>query len=135
MDSYEKVSRNDMCPCGSGLKYKKCCIKKEHVKNTLLSKKILPVMPTFTKSSNKENTLSVPSSAGSLKGRVKLQTPHTPPFTPTSTDYRAPEKKSIFQQTMKDLKIHENLSTIEAFEETSSQPLLSLKEPFIPTEI
>ncbi|EGR3037015.1 hypothetical protein DMW27_19990 [Vibrio parahaemolyticus] len=23
----EKISRNSPCPCGSGLKYKKCCIK------------------------------------------------------------------------------------------------------------
>ena len=22
-----KVGRNDICPCGSGLKYKKCCMK------------------------------------------------------------------------------------------------------------
>ncbi len=25
----DKVGRNDLCPCGSGLKYKKCCLKKE----------------------------------------------------------------------------------------------------------
>jgi methionyl aminopeptidase len=24
-----KVGRNDPCPCGSGLKYKKCCLEKE----------------------------------------------------------------------------------------------------------
>ncbi|MEE8397942.1 MAG: SEC-C metal-binding domain-containing protein, partial [Desulfobacterales bacterium] len=24
-----KVGRNDVCPCGSGLKYKKCCSEKE----------------------------------------------------------------------------------------------------------
>lgn len=24
-----KIGRNDLCPCGSGLKYKKCCMKKE----------------------------------------------------------------------------------------------------------
>ena len=24
-----KVGRNDLCPCGSGLKYKKCCLRKE----------------------------------------------------------------------------------------------------------
>ncbi|MHB8833897.1 MAG: SEC-C metal-binding domain-containing protein, partial [Desulfobacteria bacterium] len=24
-----KVGRNDPCPCGSGLKYKKCCIEKD----------------------------------------------------------------------------------------------------------
>ncbi len=24
-----KIGRNQLCPCGSGLKYKKCCIDKE----------------------------------------------------------------------------------------------------------
>ncbi len=24
-----KVKRNDPCPCGSGIKFKKCCLKKE----------------------------------------------------------------------------------------------------------
>lgn len=23
--SKDKISRNDLCPCGSGLKFKKCC--------------------------------------------------------------------------------------------------------------
>jgi len=27
--STEKVGRNDLCPCGSGLKYKKCCLGKD----------------------------------------------------------------------------------------------------------
>ncbi len=27
-DLTEKVGRNDPCPCGSGKKYKKCCLKK-----------------------------------------------------------------------------------------------------------
>ena len=26
------ISRNDKCPCGSGLKYKKCCLWKESIK-------------------------------------------------------------------------------------------------------
>jgi hypothetical protein len=26
-----KIGRNDLCPCGSGLKYKKCCLKSEQV--------------------------------------------------------------------------------------------------------
>ena len=26
-----EVGRNDLCPCGSGKKYKKCCMKKEKV--------------------------------------------------------------------------------------------------------
>lgn len=28
--SRKKVGRNDLCPCGSGLKYKKCCLNKGH---------------------------------------------------------------------------------------------------------
>lgn len=24
-----KIGRNDLCPCGSGLKYKKCCLNKK----------------------------------------------------------------------------------------------------------
>ena len=27
-----RISRNDPCPCGSGKKYKKCCLEKEHKK-------------------------------------------------------------------------------------------------------
>lgn len=27
----QKVGRNDPCPCGSGKKYKKCCLKKDHL--------------------------------------------------------------------------------------------------------
>ena len=27
VDNLEKVGRNDMCPCGSGKKFKKCCNK------------------------------------------------------------------------------------------------------------
>lgn len=29
MEAYSKVGRNDPCPCGSGKKYKKCCLEKE----------------------------------------------------------------------------------------------------------
>jgi len=28
---YGKIGRNDPCPCGSGLKYKKCCLKKGYI--------------------------------------------------------------------------------------------------------
>jgi uncharacterized protein len=30
--SYENVGRNDPCPCGSGLKYKRCCMNKDRKK-------------------------------------------------------------------------------------------------------
>jgi len=29
-----KIGRNEPCPCGSGLKYKKCCLKKESIAKT-----------------------------------------------------------------------------------------------------
>jgi uncharacterized protein YecA (UPF0149 family) len=25
-----KIGRNDLCPCGSGAKYKNCCLRKQH---------------------------------------------------------------------------------------------------------
>jgi methionyl aminopeptidase len=28
-DEWKNIGRNDLCPCGSGRKYKKCCLKKE----------------------------------------------------------------------------------------------------------
>jgi len=31
----EKVGRNDPCPCGSGLKYKKCCLPKDREKKKI----------------------------------------------------------------------------------------------------
>ncbi len=30
-DMWEKVGRNDPCPCGSGLRFKKCCAMKEGI--------------------------------------------------------------------------------------------------------
>lgn len=35
----EKVGRNDPCPCGSGKKYKNCCMKNELPKGTSLGKR------------------------------------------------------------------------------------------------
>lgn len=47
---YADIDRNDKCPCGSGLKYKKCCINKEkelttHYKVTLLNGKRIKETP------------------------------------------------------------------------------------------
>lgn len=30
IDKVNKIGRNESCPCGSGIKYKKCCLKKKH---------------------------------------------------------------------------------------------------------
>lgn len=30
----EKVGRNDLCPCGSGKKYKSCCLQKQQSRGT-----------------------------------------------------------------------------------------------------
>lgn len=34
----KNIGRNDLCPCGSGKKYKKCCLRKEQQRELLLSK-------------------------------------------------------------------------------------------------
>jgi hypothetical protein len=30
-----KIGRNEPCPCGSGKKYKKCCLKKDELKKAI----------------------------------------------------------------------------------------------------
>lgn len=35
----EKVGRNDPCPCGSGKKYKSCCLQKQQQKSSSLGKR------------------------------------------------------------------------------------------------
>jgi hypothetical protein len=35
-----KIGRNEPCPCGSGKKYKKCCLKKENVSSDLLYRRL-----------------------------------------------------------------------------------------------
>jgi len=41
-----KVGRNDPCPCGSGKKYKKCCLLKDQEAD-LTSSKVIPIVPDF----------------------------------------------------------------------------------------
>ncbi|MBF0479119.1 MAG: SEC-C domain-containing protein [Candidatus Omnitrophica bacterium] len=44
---YEKVGRNDACPCGSGKKYKKCCIEKTLVPEELADTKLGDFLDLF----------------------------------------------------------------------------------------
>lgn len=34
----DKIGRNDLCPCGSGVKYKKCCSVKDEAEQALISR-------------------------------------------------------------------------------------------------
>jgi methionyl aminopeptidase len=36
-ENLKKIGRNDPCPCGSGKKYKKCCLGKENVQNSRMA--------------------------------------------------------------------------------------------------
>jgi len=69
----EKVGRNDPCPCGSGLKYKKCCFGK-------------PPKPKFKatviKSGNAES--KVPD----LMNRFQAEKEEAKQFSMTSHDFR-----------------------------------------------
>ena len=43
----KKVGRNDLCPCGSGLKFKKCCIDKDELINGRTASANYPLNETF----------------------------------------------------------------------------------------
>lgn len=61
--SYGKISRNALCPCGSGKKYKKCCLLRQDGKRKPSVPKFIPVYTALDKLSNsvvdliKENKL------------------------------------------------------------------------------
>ena len=65
-----KVGRNDTCPCGSGLKYKKCCINKENTNSPKLSSNESNDQPEMTcdKCGQKFETVEGPTG-----GRVPIR--------------------------------------------------------------
>ena len=40
-----KISRNAPCPCGSGIKYKKCCLPKHKAEQATVSPEVVPPAP------------------------------------------------------------------------------------------
>ena len=38
-----KIGRNDICPCGSGLKYKRCCLEKDKLEEKVIQDKNIPL--------------------------------------------------------------------------------------------
>lgn len=70
MENARNAGRNDPCPCGSGLKYKKCCFGKSAVRKKITAKWIQP----------NEKTAFVP-----------------PPFRPTAVDFREQTEESSSQ--------------------------------------
>jgi len=38
-----KIGRNDICPCGSGLKYKRCCMEKDKLEINVIKDKNIPL--------------------------------------------------------------------------------------------
>ncbi len=43
----EKTGRNDPCPCGSGKKFKQCCLSKQTGKKKLVAKWLNPLGPNL----------------------------------------------------------------------------------------
>lgn len=70
----EKVGRNDPCPCGSGLKYKKCCYGK-------------PPKPKFKASVIKSGKTE--SKVPDLMTRFQTEAAEKKEFTMTNQDYKA----------------------------------------------
>lgn len=84
-----KIGRNDPCHCGSGNKYKKCCLSKDQERERVLSN----------------------ISASSLEGAVPLPSPKTPP--PSVVTTKLPEDKLQYvEETM--AQFEESMKTADA---------------------
>ena len=76
-DSMEKIGRNDPCPCGSGKKYKKCCMSKEQQENKIskgAKPKVIPGLWTYEMLPKKELYDSIEEFFDELRstGRVPI---------------------------------------------------------------
>ncbi|MFN0064722.1 MAG: SEC-C metal-binding domain-containing protein [Chlamydiales bacterium] len=105
----KKVNRNDPCPCGSGKKYKQCCLNKERE----------PVK-TYTPSGKrkfKAKVLSTESMAKDLLGRMGHQ------------------QEAENKDRLKFLKTTENFEKkVEVKSEEASEPLKTSKFKKIPSK-
>lgn len=80
-----KVGRNDLCPCGSGKKYKKCCEAKDHAPRKLTAHKI-----------ESEGASNQASSISELFQRMTFTQP--PPLRKEDGDSEETKSKEIFEE-------------------------------------
>jgi len=52
-----KIGRNDPCPCGSGKKYKKCCLLQQDGAKRYPSKRKMPFIPVYTELDQLSNSV------------------------------------------------------------------------------
>lgn len=52
-----KIGRNDPCPCGSGKKYKKCCLLQQDGPKRSPSKRKMPFIPVYTELDQLSNSV------------------------------------------------------------------------------
>lgn len=64
-----QVGRNEPCPCGSGRKYKQCCLAKDEAK----------VREARTKAAEKEAKAAAKAAKGAEKSGAAPETPPPPP--------------------------------------------------------
>jgi uncharacterized protein len=64
----EKVGRNDPCRCGSGKKYKNCCMQKDQQKGSSLGKRKFTAKVLSAGGANKPQ----PQQAGAEQGQAKV---------------------------------------------------------------
>jgi len=69
-----KIGRNDPCHCGSGKKYKKCCLGKENVSNRLLSQQL---SEAYDKPMNAVDNETIEE----VRSRLELDNPGKPQLT------------------------------------------------------
>lgn len=108
----DKIGRNDLCPCGSGKKYKQCCLLKKQKEATPLGKRKFTAKVlsgggvSHIQSPNKEEKGAVEAQAVNQKaiadyntlmersfGQAIHDTENAPNFSETSSDYLLDKKE------------------------------------------
>lgn len=123
-----KVGRNDPCPCGSGKKYKQCCmLKKEEPKKTYTPAGKRKFTATVIQSSGKTSSIFQATPAPQTTAEVSPY--HFLKFKITSTDYQMapqiPELPFAFQTS----------DSTTPFAQPATSEALPLPEEYIATEL
>ncbi|QHW31836.1 hypothetical protein GZH47_13980 [Paenibacillus rhizovicinus] len=75
-----KVGRNDPCPCGSGLKYKKCCLSKDEASRALQAQAQVSAAPASISFENEQLYIAVPETIEEMYASIDRIAWSQPPY-------------------------------------------------------
>src|SRR5262249_15074347 len=107
-----KVGRNDPCPCGSGKKYKKCCLPKDQATSATQPAAVLPP-PAMTRSPRADSSRSQPEGSDRSSPLAHATKAPRPPSPPNPVRERAERRWQEFESQSEEGRIALFIETLD----------------------